>query len=52
MQRKADWKQRAIDGIDSITSHLHHPFFGGVLRDSGERDGARVQVQEEENVVN
>lgn len=48
MQSKADREQSAID---SIASHLHHPLFGGVLGDSGERDAARLQLQEEENVV-
>ncbi|MBV8552555.1 MAG: hypothetical protein JOY54_14745 [Acidobacteriaceae bacterium] len=51
MQDKANWEQRAVDTVDAITSHLRHPFLCGVSGDSGERDGSRLQVQEEQNVV-
>jgi hypothetical protein len=51
VQDKADRKQSAIDVVDGIASHLHHPILGGMWGDSGERDASRFQMQEEENVV-
>ena len=51
MQNKTDRKQGAIDVIDGPATHLHHPFLGGMLSDSCDRDAAPLQVQKEENVV-
>src|SRR4051794_18783241 len=44
-------KQSAVDHVNSIPSHLHHPLLGGVLSDTGERHTACLQVQEEEYVI-
>src|SRR3982751_6047952 len=44
-------KQSAVDHVNSIPSHLHHPLLGGVLSDTGERHAACLQVQEEEYVI-
>src|SRR3954454_8028570 len=35
----------AVDHVCSITGHLHHPFLGGMLSDSGYCDTAPLQVQ-------
>ena len=41
MQLKAGTKKSAIDIVDRIASHLHHPFFSGMLSDPGERYPSR-----------
>ena len=51
MQSKANRKQSAIDDVNGIASHLHHPFLVRVWSDSSESDASRLQMQEEENVV-
>src|SRR5881227_3907042 len=34
-----------------MTGHLHHPFLRWMLSDSGDCDAARLQVQEEKDVI-
>jgi len=51
MQGEADAEQSAVDHVDSIASHLHHPLLGRILGDFGERNAARLQVQKEQDVV-
>jgi hypothetical protein len=34
--------------VDSVTSHLRDPGFGGVAGDAGESDAPGLQVQEEQ----
>ena len=51
VQNKAHRKQSAIDVVDSIAGHLHHPFLDRVRGDSSERDASRLQMQEEEDAV-
>jgi hypothetical protein len=51
MQNKTDGEQSAVDGIHSPASHLHHPVFGRMTGDTGQCDPARLQVQEEQNIL-
>jgi hypothetical protein len=51
MYSKTRREKRAIDVVDSIASHLHHPFLSRMLGYPGKRDPSRFQVQEKENVI-
>src|SRR5262249_42254777 len=51
VQNKTDRKQATVDVIDGPASHLHHPFLGWMLGDSGQGDAAPLQGQEEQNII-
>ncbi len=43
--------QEAIAGGGEIPSDLHHPTFVRLLRDSGDRDAAALQLHDEEDDI-
>lgn len=51
MQQVTTSTDRPRGLIDRIASHLHHPGFGRVSGDAGEGDAARLQVEEEEDII-